>query len=178
MPPSNRAAHCSVAVDHYLYVFGGALGGISKTNLGGELADDELYQLDFLSLNDKAYWGVKNCNGSSPGARYGHVMQYLKPYLIIHGGNTGSEPVGDLWSLDLQGNCIWKKIDPGNPIPPSRVYHSSSICKTGTASGMMVIFGGRGTDQSPLKDTWGLRKHRDGRLDWMQAPYKNNHQPS
>lgn len=30
MPPSNRAAHCSVAVDHYLYVFGGALGGISK----------------------------------------------------------------------------------------------------------------------------------------------------
>ena len=30
MPPSNRAAHCSVAVDHFLYVYGGALGGISN----------------------------------------------------------------------------------------------------------------------------------------------------
>ena len=30
MPPSNRAAHCAVAVDHYLYVYGGALGGNKK----------------------------------------------------------------------------------------------------------------------------------------------------
>ena len=41
---------------------------------------------------------------------------------------------------------------------------------------MMVIFGGRGSDQIPLNDTWGLRKHRDGRLDWMKAPTKNNKQ--
>lgn len=37
---------------------------------------------------------------------------------------------------------------------------------------MLVVFGGRTTDQSPLDDTWGLRKHRDGRLDWVRAPYK------
>lgn len=37
---------------------------------------------------------------------------------------------------------------------------------------MLVVFGGRTTDQSPLDDTWGLRKHRDGRLDWVKAPYK------
>ena len=39
---------------------------------------------------------------------------------------------------------------------------------------MMVVFGGRTTDQSALNDTWGLRKHRDGRLDWIKAPYKSN----
>lgn len=57
--------------------------------------------------------------------------------------------------------------------PPPRVYHSASICKMGTANGMMVIFGGRGADGQPLNDTWGLRKHKDGRLDWMRAPYRN-----
>ena len=36
----------------------------------------------------------------------------------------------------------------------------------------MVTFGGRTADQSALKDTWGLRRHRDGRWDWVQAPYK------
>lgn len=29
-------------------------------------------------------------NGPSPGARYGHIMVYLKPFLIVQGGNTGS----------------------------------------------------------------------------------------
>lgn len=43
---------------------------------------------------------------------------------------------------------------------------------------MMVIFGGRNGEQSPLNDTWGLRKHRDGRLDWMQAPYRNEAKPA
>jgi len=37
---------------------------------------------------------------------------------------------------------------------------------------MMVVFGGRHADQSALCDTWGLRKHRDGRWDWVKAPYK------
>ena len=40
--------------------------------------------------------------------------------------------------------------------------------------GMMVIFGGRTNDQSALNDTWGLRRHRDGRWDWIKAPYKQN----
>lgn len=43
---------------------------------------------------------------------------------------------------------------------------------------MLVVFGGRGADQSPLNDTWGLRKHRDGRLDWMRAPYKVGSHPA
>ena len=37
---------------------------------------------------------------------------------------------------------------------------------------MMVCFGGRTADQSSLNDSWGLRRHRDGRWDWVKAPYK------
>ena len=54
------------------------------------MADDNLYVLDISAIGDKAYWSVKNTNGTSPGARYGHIMAFLKPYLIIHGGNTGN----------------------------------------------------------------------------------------
>jgi hypothetical protein len=104
-------------------------------------------------------------------------MAYLKPYVIVYGGNTGSEAVGDIWKIDIMGNCVWEKVTTGQENPPPRVYHSASICRTGTASGMMVIFGGRGGDGIPLNDTWGLRKHRDGRLDWMKAPYRNNSKP-
>ncbi|MCB0369907.1 MAG: hypothetical protein KDD45_10850 [Bdellovibrionales bacterium] len=34
-------------------------------------------------------------------------MAYLKPYIIIYGGNTGSEAVGDIWKIDVGGPCIW-----------------------------------------------------------------------
>jgi hypothetical protein len=51
------------------------------------------------------------------------------------------------------------------------------MCKTGTANGMMVIFGGRGADGVPMNDTWGLRKHRNGSFDWKKAPYKTNYKP-
>lgn len=37
---------------------------------------------------------------------------------------------------------------------------------------MMVTFGGRTQDGSSLNDTWGLRRHRNGRWDWVEAPYK------
>lgn len=38
---------------------------------------------------------------------------------------------------------------------------------------MMVTFGGRASDSTALNDTWGLRRHRDGRWDWVKAPYRN-----
>lgn len=37
---------------------------------------------------------------------------------------------------------------------------------------MMVTFGGRTQDSSSLNDTWGLRRHRNGKWDWVEAPYK------
>jgi hypothetical protein len=66
-----------------LYVYGGALGG-------GELSDDQLYQLDLKNGDDNAVWSIVTYDGISPGRRYGHVMAYLKPFIIIFGGNTGT----------------------------------------------------------------------------------------
>jgi protein phosphatase len=59
-------------------------------------------------------------------------------------------------------------------IPVARVYHSASVCTSGSANGMVVVFGGRSNDSNALNDTWGLRRHRDGRWDWVKAPYKGD----
>ena len=68
----------------------------------------------------------------------------------------------------------WIRLDVGDKRPKPRAYHSCAVCQTGKAKGMMVIFGGRLGEPSksaPLKDTWGLRMHRQGNWDWVSAPY-------
>ena len=85
--------------------------------------------------------------GSTPGRRYGHSIVFSKPHLIVFGGNTGSEPVNDVWCLSVEkAPFSWSILDCGKECPPARVYHSAALCNTGTARGMMVCFGGRGTD--------------------------------
>lgn len=112
--------------------------------------------------------------GRTPGRRYGHTIIFCKPYLLVFGGNTGTEPVNDVWCLNVdRAPFTWDPLKiTGAEQPCVRAYHSASLCTTGSASGMMVTFGGRTADQSALKDTWGLRRHRDGRWDWVRAPYK------
>jgi protein phosphatase len=92
--------------------------------------------------------------------------------------NTVSEALNDVYCLNVdKAPFSWVKLEtPGN-LPPKRVYHSAALCSMGSATGMMVIFGGRTGGQSAVNDTWGLRRHRDGRWDWINAPYKNNDQP-
>ena len=116
--------------------------------------------------------------GITPGRRYGHTLAFSKPNLIIFAGNTGSETINDVWTLNVERSPFaWAKIEVNSP-PPARVYHSSALCTTGSATGMMVTFGGRAVDQSALNDSWGLRKHRDGRWDWVKAPYKASISPT
>ena len=112
--------------------------------------------------------------GRTPSRRYGHTIVFSKPYLLVFGGNTGTEPVNDVWCLNVdKAPFTWENLRVTSADKPSvRAYHASALCTTGSASGMMVTFGGRTADQSALKDTWGLRRHRDGRWDWVQAPYK------
>lgn len=165
--PSPRAAHAASVVEAFqMVVYGGATGG-------GSLASDDLYLLDMRLGEDQATWMTVPVVGSTPGRRYGHTLIYIKPHLIVFGGNTGSEPVNDVWSLNVEkAPFSWARLEIKSDQPPVRVYHSASLCMTGSAMGMMVIFGGRTADQSALNDTWGLRRHRDGRWDWVRAPYK------
>lgn len=167
-PPSPRAAHASSGAESMqMVVYGGATGG-------GSLASDDLFLLDLREGLDRGSWTIVPVVGPTPGRRYGHTISFVKPHLLIFGGNTGSESVSDVWMLNVErGPFSWVKLDIKGEMPPVRVYHSAAVCMTGYAMGMMVIFGGRTADQSALNDTWGLRKHRDGRWDWVRAPYKS-----
>ena len=166
-PPSPRAAHASTGAESMqMVVYGGATGG-------GSLASDDLFLLDLREGLDRGSWTIVPVVGPTPGRRYGHTICFVKPHLLIFGGNTGSESVSDVWMLNVErGPFSWVKLEIKGEVPPVRVYHSAAVCMTGYAMGMMVIFGGRTADQSALNDTWGLRKHRDGRWDWVRAPYK------
>lgn len=68
--------------------------------------------LDLNSGEDKATWMTIPIVGSTPGRRYGHSMVFIKPFLVVFGGNTGSEPVNDTWSLNLEkAPYNWLKLE-------------------------------------------------------------------
>jgi diadenosine tetraphosphatase ApaH/serine/threonine PP2A family protein phosphatase len=102
-------------------------------------------------------------------------MVYAKPYIAIFGGNMGNKINNDIWIINIdEPRLEWKKLEPTSELPPPRMYHTAAVCKYGGAAGMIVIFGGRSDGSSALNDTWGLRKHRNGSWDWVNAPYRNN----
>jgi protein phosphatase len=55
-----------------------------------------LYLLDLKNGEHQAEWIVVPVKGTTPGRRYGHTLVFLKPYLILFGGNYGNEAVKDL----------------------------------------------------------------------------------
>lgn len=163
--PGPTAAHAACAIDAgRMVVYGGATGGRS-------LAADDIYLLDIRE--PEGAWGVLSVVGQTPGRRYGHTMSFLRPHLVLFGGNTGNEPANDTWFVNIERTPLqWQRIDVTGDIPPPRVYHAAAVCVSGTANGMLIVFGGRTTDQSALNDAWGLRKHRDNSWDWLKAPYR------
>ena len=55
--------------------------------------------------------------------------------------------MNDVWCLSVEkAPFSWIKLDCGRENPPVRVYHSAALCSTGSATGMMVCFGGRTAD--------------------------------
>ena len=68
-----------------MVVYGGACGG-------GSLVNDDLYLLDVRNGEEMPHWLVVPVVGETPGRRYGHTMVFIKPYIIIFGGNGGSGP--------------------------------------------------------------------------------------
>mmetsp|Transcript_19925 Transcript_19925/g.43464 ORF Transcript_19925/g.43464 Transcript_19925/m.43464 type:complete len:850 (-) Transcript_19925:76-2625(-) len=170
--PSARAAHAAACVDHsQMVIYGGATGG-------GSLSSEELFLLDIRN-EERSQWMAVPVLGPTPGRRYGHTMIFNKPLLIVFGGNNGQQAECDIWVLDVERSPFqWNEVSVMHtkcPLP--RVYHSAEVCREGPASGMMVVFGGRTPDNRSLKDTWGLRQHRDGRWDWVEAPTKRGQPP-
>jgi len=169
--PSARAAHAAACVDHsQMVIYGGATGG-------GSLSSEELYLLDIRN-EEFSQWMAVPVLGPTPGRRYGHTMIFNKPLLIVFGGNNGQQAENDIWVLDVERSPFqWNEVSVIARVPLPRVYHSAEVCREGPAAGMMVVFGGRTPDNRSLKDTWGLRQHRDGRWDWVEAPTKRGQPP-
>ena len=171
--PAGRAAHASASVDvNQMVIYGGAVGG-------GGLCSEDLYLFDYRNP-ENPLWMTVPVSSPTPGQRYGHTMVYNRPNLIVFGGNDGKVALNDIWTMDAEKPPFsWSKLSVINPSksPSPRVYHSAQMCTSGPASGMMVIFGGRNAENRSLRDTWGLRQHRDSRWDWVDAPQKKGTPP-
>jgi protein phosphatase len=134
---------------------------------------------DLKNGEEEASWNIIPVVGKNPGQRYGHTMCYMKPYIVVFGGNTVSHPTNEVWIIPLEKSPFsWTRLElPDDTLPSPRLYHASGICTKGNAQGMMIVFGGRDQSENALNDTWGLRRHRDGRWDWVVAPYKGEITP-
>ena len=95
--------------------------------------------------------------------------------MILFAGNVGNEPANDVWIFNSENQPLqWSKLEIEGGVPPTRVYHSAAVCNFGPASGMMVTFGGRKKEGQILNDMWGLRKHRNGKWDWVRNNIKSD----
>ena len=189
--PKERAAHAATSNNNnQMFIHGGSVGGSG-------LAEDELWLFDMNINNNNnnqnnnnnnnnnnsndeqiGKWKLLKINGPSPGKRYGHTLSCIQQYLILIGGNSISGLSNDIWMIDItQKELNWQKIETENKekIPCPRLYHTSIICNKGSAKGMIIIFGGRDSKENALNDIWGLRRHRNGKWDWIKAPINNGH---
>ena len=177
IPPA-RAAHSACALKgNHLAIFGG-------TYLAGALAPDDLYVLEVSTEKNRSIWYKVPNKGPGPGKRYGHVIIYYEPYLLIFGGNLGKGLTNKVVFTTLNEDDFTKpikweelKILDNSPIPSPRIYHASAICKYGGALNMIITYGGRDEKGNPLNDCWGLRKHRNNTWDWVLAPYEDGYEP-
>ena len=170
--PQERAAHAAAVDDNSVMMI---YGGSTKN---GGLAEDEIW---LLYLNEgkevEGEWKRYQTNNSiSPGPRYGHSLNYMKPYFVLFGGNFNPSLSNDIWIININEKLgEWKKIIFKNDVGPSpRLYHTSLKCNYGKNNGILLIFGGRDSNENPLNDIWGLSLNDDDSWSWNRGIIKNN----
>ena len=170
--PQERAAHAAAVDDNSVMMI---YGGSTKN---GGLAEDEIW---LLYLNEgkegEGEWKkYQTNNGISPGPRYGHSLNYIKPYFVLFGGNFNPSLSNDVWIVNINEKIgEWKKIIFKNDVGPSpRLYHTCLKCNYGKNNGILLIFGGRDSNENPLNDIWGLSLSDDGSWSWNRGIIKNN----
>ena len=170
--PQERAAHAAAVNDNSVMMI---YGGSTKN---GGLAEDEIWLL-FLNegTDGEGEWKkYQMVNGISPGPRYGHSLNYIKPYFVLFGGNFNPSLSNDVWIVNINAKIgEWKKIVFQNNVGPSpRLYHTSQICNSGKHIGKLIIFGGRDSNENPLNDIWILSFNQENEWNWSRAFIKNN----
>ena len=169
--PHARAAHASATVrESQLLFYGGSIGN-------GQYAQDDLWFLD-IKNNEDASWMQVPIEGATPGPRYGHSMVYILPVLVLFGGsssgsqNQRNEIMSDVWVFATDKTPFkWVKLDIIGSNPSARLYHSACVySKYNGGSDAMILFGGRGNQNSSLKDLNLLYKegseYKWGNMTW------------
>ena len=170
--PQERAAHAAAVNDNSVMMI---YGGSTKN---GGLAEDEIW---LLYLNEGAegegeWKRYQVTNGQSPGPRYGHSLNFIKPFFVLFGGNFNPSLSNDVWIVNINETIgEWKKIIFQNDVGPCpRLYHTSQICNHGKYLGKLIIFGGRDSNENPLNDIWVLELNKEGNWNWTRAFIKNS----
>ena len=151
--PSGRAAHSACAIgEGKMAIYGGSIAN-------GGLAEDilNIFKLNLENENE-GEWSQINSEGTRPGQRYGHSLNYLDPFIILFGGNLNPQLMNDIWVMNMKKKekFTWIKIDIKGDIPVERLYHSSCLCPEGKYMNKLIIFGGRNPQNKPLNDLWAL----------------------
>ena len=152
--PKERAAHAA-AVDEnsVMMIYGGS------TKNGG-LAEDEVWLLYLNEVKEgEGEWVKYQTNTMiSPGQRYGHSLNYMKPFFVLFGGNFTPNLTNEIWIININEKFgDWKKIIFKNDVGPTpRLYHTSIKCNYGKYEGSLIIFGGRDPNENALNDIWIL----------------------
>jgi hypothetical protein len=91
--------------------------------------------------------------GPVPSARFGEALLYLSGpgTVFMFGGATDrTSPLSDTWIYDPQKNR-WTDAKPSSEAPPARWAMAAAY---DPAANKVVVFGGIGTDDVLLNDTW------------------------
>lgn len=148
--PGPRWAHTAIYADDptlpypRMVVFGGQDG----TGLR-----NDVWTFDLGTLG----WQHLSTSGPSPPARRDHTAVFDRAFnrMIVFGGMDGSlpsQPLDDLWILDLNTNA-WAQVTL-TPRPSKRAHHVAVFNKEDSR---MIVFGGVGVINAlQLRDVWAL----------------------
>jgi hypothetical protein len=64
--------------------------------------DNELYLLKVIAKDVNGKWIKVPIKGIKPRPRYGHTMNFIKPFIIIFGGTVDQEPTNEVWILGIE----------------------------------------------------------------------------
>jgi len=146
-PPSARAGHRAIydPVRDHMVVFGGFDGSY--------LCFNDVWA---LSLADTPAWTELTPLGTPPIRRNRHSAIYdpLRDRMLVFGGRGSDDPfLGDVWALLLADTLAWTLLTPSGTPPIPRYGHSAIY---DPVRDRMVVFGGRGNDNSFPRDVWEL----------------------
>jgi len=141
--PQRRGGHNMIydSSSGRLLLFGGA------GDYGSQYPFDDIWAYEPMANS----WTEISLSGGKPSARAYHAMAYdvASKRVVLFGGGTYSDPLGDTWTYDPAANA-WTDCRPVADLPAARQYHSLLYERS---SARVILSGGMG-ERGWLDDTW------------------------